>query len=105
MFTRVTSFEIDTLRTTLDTALGSFKELVAPVMREQEGYRGAYVLATQEGKGLLLTFWESAEAAQSGVESGYYAEQVAKLMTVFRSPPGREHYQVLLAEPPGAAEA
>jgi len=87
----------------MDTALDKFKELVAPAMRDQDGYQGAYLLATQEGKGLLLTFWESAEAAQSGVESGYYDEQVAKLMTVFRSPPGREQYQVLLAEPSGAA--
>ena len=100
MFARVTSFEIDTLRTSLDAALDSFKELVAPVMREQKGYQGAYIMSTQEGKGLLLTFWESVEAARTGVESGYYDEQVAKLMTVFRSPPGREHYQVLLAEPP-----
>jgi hypothetical protein len=36
------------------------------------------------------------------VESGYYDEQVAKFVTVYRTPPGREHYEVVLADIPGA---
>ena len=31
-------------------------------------------------------------------ESGYYAEQVRKFVTLFRSPPGRETYDVGIAD-------
>ena len=105
MFARVTLFEIDTLRIGLDEALKRFQELVIPETRKREGYQGLYVLRTPEGKGLIMSLWESEEEAVAGVESGYYDEQVAKFVSVFRSPPGRDHYEVVLAETPGEARA
>jgi heme-degrading monooxygenase HmoA len=71
-----------------------------PTLHEQEGYEGCYVLTTPKGKALVLTFWESEEAAAAGLESGYYAEQLEKFVTFFRAPPGRETYDVALAEAP-----
>ena len=105
MFARVTLFEIDTLRISLDDALELFKELVAPEVRKQEGYEGLYVLRTLEGKGLIMSLWTSEEAAEAGVESGYYDEQIAKFVALFRAPAGRDHYEVVLAEVPGIARA
>ena len=101
MFARVTPFEIDTLRISLDDALEQFKELVVPEARKREGYKGMYVMRTPEGRGLIMSLWASEEAAAAGVASGYYDEQVAKFVTVFRSPPGREHYEVVFSEAPG----
>ena len=101
MFARVTPFEIDTLRISLDDALEQFKELVVPEARKREGYKGMYVMRTLEGKGLIMSLWSSEEAASAGVASGYYDEQVAKFVTFFRSPPGREHYEVVFSEAPG----
>lgn len=98
MYARVTSFEIDTLRTDLDTALKHFEELILPTLREQEGYEGAFVLRTPEGKGMLMTLWESEEMATRGIESGYYDEQIAKVVTFLRQPPGRDHYEVVFME-------
>ena len=98
MFARVTLFEIDTLRISLDDALARFKELIMPEMQKQEGYEGAYLMRTMEGKGLLMTLWTSEEAASIGLTSGYYDEQVAKFVALFRAPAGREHYEVVLAE-------
>ena len=103
MFARVTLFEIDTLRISLDDALEKFKELVVPEVRKQDGYEGMYVMRTPEGKGLILSLWKNEEAAVAGVTSGYYAEQIAKFVSMFRAPSGREHYEVVLAEGPGAA--
>jgi heme-degrading monooxygenase HmoA len=100
MFARTTQFEIDTLRIGLDDALEQFKERVLPAMRDQQGYEGAYALLTPEGRGLLITLWETEQAAQAGVESGYYDEQVSKFISFFRSPAGREHYEVVFAEEP-----
>ncbi len=103
MFSRVTLFEIDMLRVNLDSAVERFNELVLPEMRKQEGYKGVYLLLTQEGKGLVMTLWASEEAAVTSVESGFYDQQIAKFMAMFRAPPGREHYEVIVAETPGAS--
>ena len=105
MFARVTLFEIDTLRISLDDALEQFKELIVPEARKQEGYEGMYVMRTAEGKGVIMSLWASEEAAATGVTSGYYDEQVAKFMAVFRAPAGREHYEVVFAEAPGMTRA
>jgi len=105
MFSRVTLFEIDTLRIRVDAALEQFKVLVVPEMKKQEGYEGVYVMATPEGKGLIMTLWASKEAAEAGVESGYYDEQIAKFVALFRAPAGREHYEVIFTEAPGTARA
>ena len=101
MFARVTLFEIDTLRISLDDALEQFKELIVPEARKREGYEGMYVMRTPEGKGLIMSLWASEEAATAGVTSGYYDEQVAKFMALFRAPAGRESYEVVFAEAPG----
>lgn len=103
MFARVTLFEIDTLRISLDDALARFNELVVPEVRKQDGYEGMYVMRTPEGKGLILSLWTSEEAASAGIASGYYDEQIAKFVSMFRSPAGRDHYEVVMAEPPGQA--
>ena len=105
MFARVTLFEIDTLRISLDDALEQFKELIVPEARKQEGYEGMYVMRTPEGKGLIMSLWTSEEAAAAGVTSGYYSEQVTKFMEVFRAPSGREGYEVVFAEAPGTTRA
>ena len=105
MFARVTLFEIDTLRTSLDDALEQFKELIVPEARKQEGYEGMYVMRTAEGKGVIMSLWASEEAAATGVTSGYYDEQVAKFVAMFRAPAGREHYEVVFAEAPGMTRA
>jgi len=98
MFARVTLFEIDTLRISLDEALKQFREMIVPAAQKQDGYKGLYVLSTPEGKGLIMSLWDSEDAASAGVESGYYDEQIAKFVSVFRAPPGRDHYKVLFAD-------
>jgi heme-degrading monooxygenase HmoA len=50
----------------------------------------------------VFTFWRDEEAAEAGLRSGYYAEQVAKFGTFYRSPPGRETYDVGIADAPAA---
>jgi heme-degrading monooxygenase HmoA len=97
MFARVTLFEVDTLRTTVEEAQRLFDEQVLPLVEQQPGFAGCYVLRTPEGKGMVITLWETEQAAQTGIESGYYQEQLAKFVTFMRQPPGREHYAVVQA--------
>ena len=98
MFARITQFEIDTVRIGLEEALGRFKEMILPEVRKQPGYLGVYVLQTPEGKGVLVSLWSTPEAAEAGLESGYYDEQVAKFLMFTRQPPGRDHYEVVFRE-------
>jgi heme-degrading monooxygenase HmoA len=103
MVARVTLAEIDAVRTRVEDAIQLFEESVVPALREQDGYEGVYVLVTPEGKALVMTFWEDEEAAQSGLASGHYARQLEKFGTFFRAPPGRETYDVVVADAPAGA--
>lgn len=94
MYARVTLLEIDTERVDVDSALALYREQIVPELRQQPGYEGTYVLATPEGRGLVMTLWATAEAADSSAPTGFYADVLARLVTLFRSPPGREHYEV-----------
>jgi heme-degrading monooxygenase HmoA len=101
MVARVTLAEVDTIRSSLDDGIERFRSSVAPALHRQDGYAGCYVLATPEGKALVMTFWRDAEAADAGVASGFYRAQVAKFgVTAFQAPPGRQAYDVVVAEPP-----
>jgi heme-degrading monooxygenase HmoA len=100
MVARVTLAEVDTVRMSLDQAVDLYRESVIPALSEQDGYEGCYVLTTAEGKALVLSFWETEADASASVESGYYAEQLEKFVTLFRAPPGREMYDVAVAQAP-----
>ena len=103
MYARVTLLEIDTLRVGMDAALAMYRDEVLPALRAQPGYEGVMVLTTPEGKGVLLSFWETAEAAEAGGTTGFYPEVLERYMTLFRSPPGRERYEVAFSELPETA--
>jgi heme-degrading monooxygenase HmoA len=105
MYSRVTSLEIDTLRIGTDDALSRYRSEVLPRLREEEGFEGVLVLATHEGAGLVISFWATEADARRGTdqEGGLYAETIARFTTIFRAPPGREQYEVVLADAPALA--
>ena len=104
MHARVTQLEIDTTRIDMDHAVELFRAEVLPALREQEDYGGTYVLANPDGKALLLTFWETEEAAEANATTGRYSEHLARYAAIFRAPPGRDHYAVLVADQPVGIE-
>src|SRR6266700_9698 len=69
MYARVTLLEIDTLRATVGEALETFRAQTLERLREQLGYRGVWVLATSEGKALLMSLWET--EAQASIEGDH----------------------------------
>src|SRR5262245_28725178 len=99
MYSRVTLLEIDTLRTTIDEAVAMFEARVLPRLRDQNGYEGVVVLANPDGKAMLVSVWEDEEAADAS--AGFATGALEEFVTMFRSPPGREGYDVVLAEMPG----
>jgi hypothetical protein len=98
MYARVTLLEIDTLRTTVDEALTLYKDRVLPALRSTDGYRGVYVMTTPEGRGLVMSLWETEEAADASADNAFYSGVLAEFMVLFRCPPGRERYEVVFAE-------
>ncbi len=99
MYSRVTLLEIDTLRTTVDDAVVMFEDRVLPRLREQDGYEGVVVLANPDGKAMLVSVWEDEDAAHAS--AGFATTALEEFVTMFRSPPGREGYEVVFAEMPG----
>ena len=96
MFSRVTLLEIDTMRVPIEEAAALFEAEVVPGLREQEGYEGAIALATPEGKGMIVTFWATEEGARDA--SGFASEALERFVTLFKAPPGREVYEVAVAD-------
>jgi heme-degrading monooxygenase HmoA len=96
--------DIDPVRMSVDDAVEVLRESVLPALHEQPGFEGIYVLLSPEGQALVLTFWESEEAAEAGLQGrrSFYTEQVEKFVTLYKAPPGRELYDVVLAEAPTA---
>jgi len=107
MVVRATEAEIDVVRRSPDEAIVVFEESVLPALRDQDGYQGCYVLLSEEGKMLVLTFWDDRQAARETRQSGFYEAQVAKFtdLVLYRQQPGREMYDVVVAEAPQAAVA
>ena len=98
MYARVTQLEVDLLRSDVDSALDLFKRSVVPSLEDQDGFEGVVALSTPDGKGLVLTFWSTEDAADASSETGFYADVLSQFVTVFRAPPGRERYQVRYAD-------
>jgi hypothetical protein len=98
MYSRVTLLEIDTVRTSMEQALELYVEHVMPALRELDGYEGVLVLTTPEGKGMIVTFWETEQDAEAAVP--FAVEQLERHVMLFSAPPGREHYEVAFADLP-----
>jgi heme-degrading monooxygenase HmoA len=100
MVARVTLAEVDVVRKNLEDLIEFYRQAVMPAQHAQDGYEGGYVLTTPEGKALVIAFWRDEAAAEAGMASGFYVEQVQKFVTVFKAPPGREMYDVAVADVP-----
>ncbi len=103
MFARLTLLEVDTVRISTDSAVQMYRADILPSVQEQPGYRGVLVMSTPEGLGAVVTFWDTAEHAEAGAPTGFYSELLEQYMTIFKSAPGRERYEVAFAELPAVA--
>jgi heme-degrading monooxygenase HmoA len=89
MVARATVAEIDPVRMSVEQAVELFRESVVPALNGQEGFEGVYVLLSDEGKVLVLTFWSDEETASAGLAGGrsFYLEQIEKFVTIYKYPP------------------
>jgi len=70
---------------------------VLPAAKSQSGFKGNLLLADRSsGEVMSVTMWDSEAAMLAGEASGYYQEQLAKLVSMFKGQPDMKHYEVLL---------
>lgn len=100
MIARVTQFDIDTVAISRAHAIDRFARHVLPALTAQPAYRGVCVMNNEEGRGLLISYWDSEHDAEAGIQSGFYDAQVQKFLTVYRQSPSREQYEVSIFEAP-----
>jgi len=98
MHSRVTLLDIDTLRVDVDDVVARYESEILPHVRDLPGYEGVAVMVTPEGKGMVVSFWDSEETVEAS--AGMAASAVEEFVTIYRAPPGREHYRVVFAEMP-----
>ena len=80
-------------------AVRTYRDRVVPAGREQEGLRGAWMLADSEtGEGLSIPLWESAEDMLASEESDFHHRELGKLEDYFVGAPVRKHYEVSVKE-------
>jgi len=101
MHSRVTLLEVDTLRYDIDAAVASFDVEVLPRLRELDGYEGVLVMVNPAGPGMIVSFWRDAESMEAA--SGFATGAVERFATLFRSAPGREHYEVRVLDAPAGS--
>jgi hypothetical protein len=98
MYSRVTLLELDTVRLDVDEALERYRREILPQLQRQPGYEGCFVLVSPEGQGLVMSLWSGEE--EMDASTGIATEALETFATIFRAPPGRERYQVRLADVP-----
>ena len=93
MYARVVTVQSQPGKT--EETIRIYRDSVMPVAREQQGFKGAFLLTDPNtGKGVSITLWETEADMRAGETSGYYQEQIAKFAQVFAGPPTREGYEV-----------
>ena len=69
MHARISTLEMEPAR--IDDMVGLAKEQIVPALEQSDGFKGFTLMVDrQSGKGVGVSFWESAEALQASEEVG-----------------------------------
>ena len=72
---------------------------IYPAVKSQKGYKGYLVLSNpQTGEGITISIWETEADMKATEASGFYRQQVAKLMPHLSSPPSMKQFDVVIKE-------
>ena len=101
MYARVTLLEVDVVRSDVEEVLDRYRHEVLPEVQSQPGYEGMFVLVNPDGQGLIMSLWSDEESLEATMPLASVA--IERFLTVFRAAPGRESYEVRLADVPALA--
>ena len=95
MHARVTFATADPSK--VDQSIKVMKDSILPAAKKQKGFKGlTYLLNRQTGKGMSIVLWNTEDDMKAGEASGFYKEQLAKVIPLVSGPPTMEHYEVSL---------
>ena len=81
----------------VDQSIKIMKDSILPAAKKQKGFKGLiYLLNRKTGKGMSIVMWNTEGDMTAGESSGFYQEQVAKVIPLLSGPPTMEHYEVSL---------
>lgn len=80
---------------TLDQVITIFREAILPAAQQQKGFVGARLFVDRAtNKGRVVSRWQSEADLLAGEASGYYQEQLARVLPFFATPPTREIFEI-----------
>jgi hypothetical protein len=93
MYVRVTYDPIQPGK--MDEAIRIERESILPAAKMEAGFKGLYFMTNRKtGQGLTISLWDTEVDMLQAEKSGYYRDQIAKLIPLASGPAVREHYEV-----------
>lgn len=79
----------------IDEAIKVMQDSILPAAKKQKGFKGLFFLVDRKtGKGMSIVMWNTETDMTAGESSGFYREQVAKVVPFVAGPTTMEHYEV-----------
>ncbi len=79
----------------IDEMARVFRESILPAAKKQKGFKGLLHMGDRKtGKGMAIVMWDTEADMTAGETSGFYREQVAKVMPLIVGTTTMEHYEV-----------
>ncbi|MDP2937457.1 MAG: hypothetical protein Q8O86_13310, partial [Dehalococcoidia bacterium] len=79
----------------IDEACRIVRQSIVPALKEQQGFRGQFLLTQPEtGKALSINLWETEIDLKAFESSATYRESLARLTGALAGPPAGEVYEV-----------
>jgi quinol monooxygenase YgiN len=83
----------------LEEVIRIVRESVLPAAKQQKGWKSLTLLAdANAGKVVTVGYWETEADLVASETSGYFREQIEKVVSLLVGPPVREIYEVRFQE-------
>jgi hypothetical protein len=93
MYVRVTYDPIQAGK--LNEAIMVERDSILPAAKMEAGFNGLYFMTNRKtGQCLTISLWDTEDDMMLAEKSGYYREQIAKLIPLASGPTVREHYEL-----------
>lgn len=71
------------------------RDSILPAAKTEKGFKGLYFMTNSKtGKAITISLWDTEEDMKLAEKSGYYRDQIAKLLPLVTGPAVKEHYEV-----------
>jgi heme-degrading monooxygenase HmoA len=79
----------------VDEIIKIMRDSILPAAKKQKGFKGLFHLTNRNtSKGMVIVLWNTEADMTAGESSGYYREQVAKIVPLLAGAPTVDHYEV-----------